>query len=212
MTDLNPNTPPWTPTAGRPPMISAQGGRITLRQVDFKSIAWCMDACQGLGGPVDSGALKAVTEALEDARRELESINQVRNGSFYRNPRMDAAIAMVRGDDPARGGVEPEPDWVAEYEALLHQCRSALDVVLEREPDLAAVTFGDSQDTVGNLRASLGDFSAQGSTPFRAIPELPDSVTEADYGWLQIARGEVALEDRGWVLRAIARDVLEGKA
>lgn len=40
------------------------------------------------------------------------------------------------------------------------------------------------------------------------IPDLPDLVTESDYDWLQIARGEVAPDDRGWVLRAIARKML----
>ncbi|WP_028492720.1 hypothetical protein [Thioalkalivibrio sp. ALE19] len=48
----------------------------------------------------------------------------------------------------------------------------------------------------------------EGPKPVSAIPDLPQSVIAADYGWLQIAQGEVAPEDRGWVLRAIARHML----
>ncbi|WP_051246201.1 hypothetical protein [Thioalkalivibrio sp. ALE19] len=156
MSNLNPNAPAWTPTSGRPPTIESRSGRVTLRAIDFANIAWCMDACQGIEGPVEIGALKAVTESLEAARRELESISQVRNGAFYRNPQMDAAIAMVRGDDPDRRAPEPIPDPREENDRQLRQCREALDVILSRHPELQSATFGEDRETIGNLRAALG--------------------------------------------------------
>ncbi|PKY11718.1 hypothetical protein B1757_02710 [Acidithiobacillus marinus] len=55
---------------------------------------------------------------------------------------------------------------IEEKDALLMRCRTALDAVLERKPMLGAMYYscGHFTDTIGNLRAELGKYRADGPT------------------------------------------------
>ncbi len=73
---------------------------------------------------------------------------------------------------------------------------------------------GDGYDNLDSLVSSVtvairaDDLRHLLGAPQVAVPDLPDEVTADGYGWLQIAAGEVPVDDAPTVLRAIAKHIV----
>ncbi|MFT0137314.1 hypothetical protein ACEK07_04540 [Alcanivoracaceae bacterium MT1] len=80
------------------------------------------------------------------------------------------------------------------------------------------VAFSDTQEEIearlaDQLENSCPHCGGSGhkddvTAPQVAVPDLPDEVTADGYGWLQIAAGEVPVDDAPTVLRAIAKHIV----
>jgi len=66
----------------------------------------------------------------------------------------EEAVATV--DNTLHHAIDHWQDKASEQAALLRECRAALDSLIEKKPELAALLCGST--TLGNLRASLHDY------------------------------------------------------
>ena len=48
----------------------------------------------------------------------------------------------------------------------------------------------------------------QAAPDIHSVPDLPASVTDAGYGWLQLSAGGIPPEDAAWVLREVAQAIV----
>lgn len=82
---------------------------------------------------------------------------------FLWGTKLGGTIGSVSASGLLRGigswGPDESEDTL-EKDALLRQCRAALDAVLERKPMMGAMYYacGSFTGTIGNLRAELGKF------------------------------------------------------
>lgn len=81
----------------------------------------------------------------------------------------EEAVAAV--DNTLHHAIDHWQDKASEQAALLRECRAALDLLIEKKPELSALLCGST--TLGNLRASLHDYRVLfDDTPPAAQPAM----------------------------------------
>lgn len=122
-----------------------------------------------------------MTEIKQYSERDAMELDKV-GGYYFRH-----VLAMTADGLHSKSDIAAELGWrdmqidalqeqvreMAELEALLRECRAALDALIENKPTLSGLLCGST--TLGNLRASLYRFrngtnnTAEGKHPIKAI-------------------------------------------
>jgi hypothetical protein len=92
----------------------------------------------------------------------------------------EEAVAAV--DNTLHHAIDYWQDKASEQAALLRECRAALDSLIEKKPELAALLCGST--TLGNLKASLHDYRVKGI--------FDDTPPSAQRQWVGLTDDEIS--------------------